>query len=257
MIDTHAHLDCDDYAADRAEVIARCREAGIEAIGLPGVDYPTSVGVVELARQYKGYLYPMVGIHPEEVKDDYLAQLDSIRPLVDLPEVVAIGEVGLDYYFTREREREQLDAFERQIIWSCESGKPLMLHVRKAQNEALRLLRRYEKDLPGGVFHCFSGNAIEARQVLQLEKFSLGIGGILTFKKSTLPATLAEAVPLDRIVLETDAPWLAPVPVRGTRNDSSRVPYIAARLAEIYGVTVAEISEQTDRNARRIFGYGQ
>lgn len=257
LIDTHAHLDGTEYDQDREAVIAHAREAGIAAVFLPAIDLPSSLRVLELSRQHPGYLFPMLGLHPEEVRADYkevLSQLEQQLHAAQPTPYIAIGEVGLDYYWSREFEHEQLAAFEEQVQWSVETRLPLMIHCRKAQNEMVRLLRHYEKELPGGVFHCFTGNEKEATELLQFDGFVLGIGGVLTFKKSNLPATLASTVPIDRIVLETDAPYMAPVPMRGQRNESAYVLHVASKLAESYGVTLQEIAKRTDENVRRIFG---
>jgi TatD DNase family protein len=160
----------------------------------------------------------------------------------------------LDFYWSREFEHEQLLAFEEQVRWSVELQLPLMIHCRKAQNELLHILNRYKDDLPGGVFHCFTGNDIEARELLSFDRFVLGIGGVLTFKKSKLPETLSTTVPLDRIVLETDAPYMAPVPMRGQRNEPAFVAHVCRRLAEAYGVSEEEINLQTNANAARVLG---
>ena len=168
--------------------------------------------------------------------------------------ICAIGEVGLDYYWSREFEKEQLIAFEEQVKWSIETQLPLMIHCRKAQNEMVKIIRRYEKELPGGVFHCFTGNQIEATELLQFDKFVLGIGGVSTFKKSHLAEDLAAVVPMNRIVLETDAPYMAPAPHRGERNESSFIPYIIEKLAFAYGVSNEELAETTTKTAKEVFG---
>ena len=167
---------------------------------------------------------------------------------------IAIGEVGLDYYWSREFEQEQLEAFEEQVRWAVEWQLPLMIHCRKAQNEMVAIIKKYAKDLVGGVFHCFTGNEQEARQLLEFPQFVLGIGGVLTFKKSHLPETLAAVVPLNRLVLETDAPYMAPVPMRGQRNESAFVRHVITRLAEAFGVSEDEICERTNENVARVFG---
>jgi TatD DNase family protein len=166
---------------------------------------------------------------------------------------IAIGEVGLDYYWSREFEKEQLQAFEEQVKWSVETQLPLMIHCRKGQNEMVTILKKYEKDLPGGVFHCFTGNQKEAEQLLQFDKFVLGVGGVLTFKSSHLREDLPAVVPLERIVLETDSPYMAPVPHRGERNESSFVKLVLEKLAEVYGVSEETVAEITENNVRRIF----
>ena len=252
MIDTHCHLDGEEFREDLEAVIARAREAGVVAIGVPGIDLKSCETIPVLCSQYPGYCYPMLGLHPEEVRSDWREVLKAIYP--SLQGCVAIGEVGLDFYWSREFEREQLEAFEEQVRWSVELQLPLMIHCRKAQNELLYILKRYKDDLPGGVFHCFTGNEIEARELLSFDRFVLGIGGVLTFKKSKLPETLAQAVPLSRIVLETDAPYMAPVPMRGQRNEPAFVAHVRRRLAEVYGVSEEEVSAATNANVARVFG---
>ena len=262
FIDTHAHLDGEEFDQDRQEVMERARQAGCAAIFLPAIDLATSQRILNLCRQYPDFLYPMVGLHPEEVKADWPEQLNAIKALLPATTggsalstpLIAIGEVGLDYYWSREFEKEQLEAFEQQVQWSVDSRLPLMIHCRKAQNEMVRLLRHYERELPGGVFHCFTGNEHEAEELLQFDRFVLGIGGVLTFKKSHLPETLSAVVPLDRIVLETDAPYMAPVPNRGKRNESAYVRLVLSRLAEAYGVSEEEVAKTTNRNVERVFG---
>ena len=259
FIDTHCHLDGEEFAGDLEAVVARAREAGVGAIGVPGIDQRSAETVTALCRRYPGYCYPMFGLHPEEVKTDWETVLDAIRKASEQAQgeatavrPIAVGEVGLDFYWSREFEREQLLAFEAQVKWSVETGLPLMIHCRKAQNELVAILKRYQDQLPGGVFHCFTGNALEAKELLQFERFVLGIGGVLTFKKSHLPEVLPEAVPLDRIVLETDAPYMAPVPMRGQRNEPAFVAHVLRRLAEAYGVAEEEVAAMTNANCQKI-----
>ena len=287
-IDTHCHLDGEEFNNDRDAVVQRAREAGCGAIFLPAIDLLSCHTVLETCRQYPGYCYPMLGLHPEEVRADWRDQLSEIRKCLNTSltshlapltsPVIAIGEVGLDFYWSREFEQEQLLAFEEQVRWSIELRLPLMIHCRKAQNEMVSILKRYKDQLPGGVFHCFTGNAQEARQLLEFDRVVLGIGGVLTFKKSNLPATLAptvvsgsaadgdisaptvvsgsaaDGVPLERLVLETDAPYMAPVPMRGQRNESAYIRHVITRLAEAYHVTEDDICRQTTANVRRVFG---
>ena len=280
MIDTHAHLDGPEYNDDRAEMMQRAKDAGVSKVFIPAIDLPSVQTVTDTCRQYPGYAYPMIGLHPEEVKADYRNVLAQMKQLLTdslaanqtppLGEVgrgptplgeagrglrfIAIGEVGLDYYWSREFEKEQIEAFEEQVRWSIETRLPLMIHCRKAQNEMVALLKKYADDLPGGVFHCFTGNEKEAQDLLQFPRFVLGIGGVLTFKKSHLPEVLPQVVPLERIVLETDSPYMAPVPMRGKRNESAYVKFVQQRLAECYQTTEEHISEVTDTNVTRIFG---
>ena len=203
----------------------------------------------------------MAGLHPEEVRADWREQLAAIKPFLSptLPHpsnaqpAIAIGEVGLDYYWSREFEKEQLEAFEEQVKWSVETRLPLMIHCRKAQNEMVRLLKRYAANLPGGVFHCFTGNAAEAAELLQFPNFVLGIGGVLTFKKSHLPEVLPAVVPVNRIVLETDSPYMAPVPLRGQRNEPAFVVHVLRRLAQAYGLSEEEMEAQTNATVAQVF----
>ena len=252
-IDTHCHLDGEEFHDDLDAVVQRAREAGCTKILVPAIDLPSCQTVMEVCRRFPGYAYPMLGLHPEEVKSNWQEVLSSINCQLSTVNSLAIGEVGLDFYWSREFEKEQLEAFEEQVRWSVETRLPLMIHCRKAQNEMVNILKRYARNLPGGVFHCFTGNEIEARQLLEFENFVLGIGGVLTFKKSHLPDVLPACVPLDRIVLETDAPYMAPVPMRGQRNEPAFIPHVITRMAEAYGVTEEEICRQTNENVARIF----
>lgn len=257
FIDTHIHLDGEEFAPDIDQVVERARDAGVQKMFLPAIDVKSCHTVLTTCRRYPDICYPMLGLHPEEVRADWRNSLEQIKEIMlssPLPsEVIAIGEVGLDYYWSREFEKEQLEAFEEQVRWSVETRLPLMIHCRKAQNELVAILRRYKDDLPGGVFHCFTGNDIEARQLLEFPNFVLGIGGVLTFKKSHLPEVLPANVPLNRIVLETDAPYMAPVPMRGQRNESAFITYVIEKLAESYGVGTEVVCEQTNENVSRIF----
>ena len=255
MIDTHTHIDGEEFAEDRALAVQRAKEAGVEKVFVPAIDLKSVSSVLQTCRQFSGYAYPMIGLHPEEVKADWRNQLAQMKPMLDEPghPFIAIGEVGLDYYWSREFEAEQLQAFEEQVEWAAEYDLPLMIHCRKAQNEMVHILKRHEKELArGGVFHCFTGNEKEAEQLLQFDNFVLGIGGVLTFKKSHLPEVLA-GIPTDRIVIETDSPYMAPVPMRGKRNESAYVAFVLKRIAEIYGISEDEADRRTTANALRIF----
>ncbi len=254
FIDTHCHLDGEEFAADRDAVVQRAREAGCARIFLPAIDAASCQTVLDVCRQYPDYCLPMLGLHPEEVRDDWRTQLAKISLLSHLSSLISIGEIGLDYYWSREFEQQQLEAFEEQVRWAVDMQLPLMIHCRKAQNELVAILKKYANDLPGGVFHCFTGNEQEARQLLEFPRFVLGIGGVSTFKKSHLLEVLPACVPLDRIVLETDAPYMAPVPMRGQRNEPSFIRHIITRLAQAYQVSEDTICRQTNENVERIFG---
>ena len=275
FIDTHTHIDGEEFKDDIDEVIARAKEAGAIQLLCPGINYDSIATMKAVCERFPDFIRPMIGLHPEDVKEDYKEVLKKMHEVLisDLSYSsdntnysppfrggvrgrvcwLAIGEVGLDYYWSREFEKEQLDAFEQQVQWSVETQLPLMIHCRKAQNEMVKIIRRYEKELPGGVFHCFTGNQHEAIELLQFEKFVLGIGGVSTFKKSHLAEDLAAVVPLNRIVLETDAPYMAPAPHRGERNESSFIPFIIEKLALAYGTSNEEIADTTTATAKRVF----
>jgi TatD DNase family protein len=268
-IDTHAHLNGDEFKDDLPEVIARAKNAGVAKIFLPAVDWPSVAGVLKVSEDYSGYVYPMIGLQPEEVKGDWKEVLEKMKDLLteslsteqsDISGLrhrcffIAIGECGLDFYWSREYEKEQLAAFEEQVKWSVETQLPLEIHCRKAQNELLHIMKPYEKELPGGVFHCFTGNQKEAEEYLRFSRFSLGIGGVSTFKSSHLRTDLPASVPLSRIVLETDSPYMAPVPHRGTRNESSFVIEVLKTLALSYDKSVEEVASVTNENVKRVFG---
>ena len=252
VIDTHTQVDAEEFDEDRAEAFARASEAGVGKVFLPAIDLKTTHAVLALSREYPGYAYPMIGLHPEEVKEDWKEQLAELRKM-QFSDFIAIGEIGLDYYWSREFEHEQLEAFEEQVKWSVDTRLPLMIHCRKAQNEMVHLLRQYQKDLPGGVFHCFTGNQKEAEELLSFDNFVLGIGGVSTFKSSHLREDLPAVVPMNRIVLETDSPYMAPVPYRGNRNESAFVVEVLKTLAKAYNVSEEEFAKQTNETVERVF----
>ena len=190
----------------------------------------------------------------EAILDEHLTAVDGLNGIKYKSDYIAIGEIGLDFYWSREFEKEQLEAFEKQVEWSCETGLPLMIHCRTAQNEMLHILRKWKDKLPGGVFHCFTGNQQEAKELLEYDNFVLGIGGVSTFKSSHLREDLPAAVPLERIVLETDSPYMAPVPYRGKRNESAFVVQVMKTLATAYGVSEEEVAKVTNQNVERVFG---
>jgi TatD DNase family protein len=267
FIDTHCHLDGEEYADDRDLVVERAKAAGVTKIFIPAIDLKSCQTVLDTCSRYPDYCFPMFGLHPEEVRADWREVLSAIHQLLIshlIPAAaptrslssftsLAIGEVGLDFYWSREFYDKQLFAFEEQVRWSVETRLPLMIHCRKAQNDLVTILKKYKDELPGGVFHCFTGNETEARELLQFENFVLGIGGVLTFKKSHLPEVLPAVVPLDRIVLETDAPYMAPVPHRGKRNEPAFVIEVLRRLAEAYRVSEEEVARVTSATVSRVF----
>lgn len=262
MIDTHSHIDGEEFRDDLSEVIQRAKEAGVDAIFIPGICLKDTPRIFSLCKKYKDILFPMIGLHPENIMDeDYNMVLNHMEHTLqdiyngnsDLPMPIAIGEVGLDFYWDDTKKAEQEEVFERQINWATKYDLPLMIHSRNAQKELVEIMNHYKQDNLRGVFHCFTGTVEEAKELLAFEGFMLGIGGACTFKKSTLPEVLKESVPLNRIVLETDAPYLTPVPYRGKRNESAYLRFVIDKLADIYNVSNADVELKTTENVSKVF----
>lgn len=265
FIDTHTHIYGEEFAADRHEVVSRAVEAGAMRLLLPNVDEQSIEPMLSLCREFPGLCLPMMGLQPEELPADPWPLVERMERMLrdnlsmeaasaDAPRYVAVGEVGLDYYWDASRREEQIAVFRREVEWAAELKLPLVIHCRSAHRDLCDVLQPYRDSLSGGIFHCFGGTADEARELLSFPGFFLGIGGVVTFKKSTLPDVLREVVPLDRVVVETDAPYLTPVPYRGKRNEPAYIPHILEKLAAVYGVTPDEAAMQTTRNARTLFG---
>ena len=251
MIDTHSHIYGPEFDDDRAEVLQRARLAGGGKVLLPNINEESIARMLQVAKEYPDMCYPMMGLHPEDVKEDWAQVLDRME--MQLDGMIAVGEVGLDFYWDTTFRKEQIEAFERQICWAVERNLPLVIHMRKAEQELLEVMERHKSDALRGVFHCFGGSKETASRMLKHEGFVLGIGGVVTFKNSRLAETLRH-VPLDRIVLETDAPYLAPVPYRGKRNEPSYVAHVARFLSDIYNVSEEEVNDVTNLAVKRVFG---
>ena len=251
MIDTHSHIYGPEFDDDRAEVLQRARLAGVDKVLLPNINEESIARMLQVAKEYPDMCYPMMGLHPEDVKEDWAQVLDRME--MQLDDMIAVGEVGLDFYWDTTFRKEQIEAFERQICWAVERNLPLVIHMRKAEQELLEVMERHKSDGLRGVFHCFGGSKETASRMLKHEGFVLGIGGVVTFKNSRLAETLRH-VPLDRIVLETDAPYLAPVPYRGKRNEPSYVAHVARFLSDIYNVSEEEVNDVTNLAVKRVFG---
>lgn len=255
MIDTHSHIYEPEFDADREDVVQRAREAGVEYILLPNINAGSIAPMLELCRRHPGYCYPMLGLHPEDVVPaTYQQVLADMEKLLEDPchPYIAVGEVGLDYYWDQSNAREQEVAFRTQIEWAIRYHLPLMIHSRSAHRQLVAAMTEYKEEALTGVFHCFGGTKEEALELLQFPGFALGIGGVLTYKKCTLPEALT-TVPLERIVLETDSPYLAPVPHRGKRNESAFVVEVLRKVAAIYNVSEEQAEFVTNSSAKRIF----
>ena len=254
MIDTHSHIYEPVFRADREDVIMRAKQAGVELILLPNINAESIEQMLDLCYRYPDYCFPMMGLHPTDIEEDYKQVLVDMEALLKAPDhpYIAIGEVGLDYYWDKSKAKEQEETFRVQIEWAIKYHLPLMIHSRSAHRQLVTAISEYKGEEISGVFHCFGGTTDEALELLQFPGFALGIGGVVTYKNSPLPETLA-SVPLERIVLETDSPYLAPVPYRGKRNESSYVAEVLQKVAQIYNVSEKQAESVTNNNARRIF----
>lgn len=279
MIDTHCHIDEEAFEPDREEVIARQQQSGVQAMIVPGVNVASINSVMEVCHAHPGYCYPALGLHPEDVKDDWREQLATVEAAIRAhrDELVAIGEIGLDYYWDKTFKEEQKEVLRRQLLLARELNLPVILHNREATEDILSIVNTIANDQSPmtndqspitnnqlrGVFHCYSGSKETAEIILKMG-FYLGIGGVLTFKNSKLSETLRElnqseiknqqSEILNRLLLETDAPYMAPTPHRGERNESRFMALVAERLAQVLNVSVDEIIEATSANARQLFG---
>ena len=269
MIDTHCHIDDPQYAEDLDAFLVSQREGGVEAILVPGVEAATTQDVLDVCAKYPRYLFPALGLHPENVKEDWREQLAAIKAAVDermsnspkgvpypiaerpIPYkgLIAIGEIGLDYHWDVTFKEQQHEALREQMRWAEQYHLPVMIHSRDATEDTLKILREFPS--VKGVMHCFSGSHEVAEQVVKMGYY-LGIGGVLTFKNCKLAEHLV-GIPLEALVLETDAPYMAPVPYRGKRNESRWMRYVAERLAQVYDCSVEHVIEQTTANAKALF----
>jgi len=270
MIDSHCHIDEQAYDVDRDELLLRQQQDGVEAIVIPGVDVRSMEAIFAVCRRWPGYCYPVLGLHPQEVAEDWQEQLGVLHEAMiahtrpGLPpgeRIVAIGEIGLDYHYTRDFNQAQHETFRRQLRWANELDLPVIIHSRDATADCLRIVREEIENAKSmnsqqptatqGVIHCFNGSVEVAQQWLDMGLY-LGIGGVLTFKNCRLAETL-EHVPLNRLLLETDGPYLAPTPFRGQRNEPRYIRLVAERLAEVYRCDADEVIRVTSANSRKLF----
>ena len=258
MIDTHSHIFSEEFRDDLPEVIDRAREVGVTHIFMPNIDDSSVDAMLGVCRQYPGYCFPMLGFHPTSVDGD--TSIYKVREMKKLlmpgHPYIAIGEVGMDLYWDKSWLKQQQQILDEQIQWALEWNLPLVIHCREAFPQLFEVLRPYRNSSLKGVFHSFTGTADEAAELLEYEHFLIGINGVVTFKKSTLPEALA-GVPLSKLVLETDAPYLAPVPFRGKRNEPSYVKRVALKLAELYEVENGEVERKTAENALKLFNFSE
>lgn len=254
LIDSHSHLFLEEFAEDLPQVMARAREAGVTHIFMPNIDSATIEPMLRVCREYKGYCYPMIGLHPTSVDADYEKELETVARELALPnEYVAVGEVGMDLYWDKTFLKEQQVVLDRQIGWALEYGLPIVIHCREAFDYIYNVLKPYQSTSLKGIFHSFTGTAQEACRIMEFPGFMIGINGVVTFKKSSLPEVLKN-IPLERIVLETDSPYLTPVPNRGKRNESAYVKDTLMKVAEVYGSSPENVAQVTSDGALKVFG---
>lgn len=249
IFDTHAHYDDEAFDLDRDTLLTSLKSKGVGYVIDCGCDVASSEKAIELSEKYD-FIYAAVGIHPHEAEGAKDGDLEIIKRLTEHGKVVAIGEIGLDYHYDFSPRELQKEYFEKQIILANELDMPIIVHDREAHEDTMQLLRKYK---PKGVLHCFSGSVETAKEIISLGMY-IGLGGAVTFKNAKKPIEVAEYLPLDRLLLETDAPYMSPVPYRGKRNDSSLIPYTAIRIAEAKGMEAQAVVNAACENAKRLFG---
>lgn len=251
LIDTHAHLYLDQFDEDRDDVIRRALEAGVEKILLPNIERATYDSMMLLKEQHPKAIYTMVGLHPCSVKERYEEEIHFVEQRLSDGGHIAVGEIGLDYYWDTSFKKEQQKAFRAQLNWAKDLDLPVAIHCRESMEDILFILADEQDGRLKGVLHCFTGTADEGKQLIDLG-MHIGLGGVITFKKGGMEKVLPE-LPLDWMLLETDSPFLTPAPNRGKRNESSYIPFIADRLADILGLSAEQVAQQTTSNAEALF----
>lgn len=252
FIDTHIHLYDAEFEKDLSGVMERAAALGISRFILPAIDKSCHGQMMEFARHFPGKAFPAIGLHPTSVKEDWEEELSFVFDNIDSDKFYAVGEIGLDGYWSKEFINEQATVFEKQIELAVSRNLPVIIHARSASEEIFKVLERTKHLGVSGVFHAFSGSYESFQRISNLGNFKIGIGGVITFKNASL-AKVAEKIDLSNIILETDAPWLAPVPFRGKRNEPSYISLIAQKLAEVKGCSIEEVAERTTENAVKLF----
>lgn len=254
LIDTHSHLFLEEFSEDLPQVIERARSAGITHIFMPNIDSTTIDSMLSVCNAYKDYCFPMIGLHPTSVNADYEKELEIVaRELRSFNKYIAIGEVGMDLYWDKTFLKEQQIVLDKQINWALEYDLPVVIHCRDAFGYIYNVLEPYKNTSLKGVFHSFTGTDDEAARILEFSGFLIGINGVVTFKKSRLPEVLTK-IPLEKIVLETDSPYLTPVPNRGKRNESAYVKDTLMKVSDIYRMSPEAVGRVTSENALKVFG---
>ncbi|WP_019537752.1 TatD family hydrolase [Proteiniphilum acetatigenes] len=255
LIDTHAHLFVEEFKDDLSDVVIRAKEVGVEKVLLPNIDETSIVHLKQCVLDYPGFFYPMMGLHPTSVTGNWGKQLDIIYRELNSGDYIAVGEIGIDLYWDTSLREVQMHAFEEQLKWSIEKDLPVSIHFRNATEEVIQSIRRVGASSLKGVFHSFGGTKAELEAILELDNFLIGINGVVTFRNSGLSETLKHC-PFNRVVLETDSPYLAPVPYRGKRNESAYLLHVITQLAGIWNESQESVARITSRNARELFKLG-
>lgn len=251
MIETHAHLYDEQFDQDIDKVIVRAKDIGVEKVYMPNCDSTTIAPMMRLAEAQPGYCIPMMGIHPCYIKENFEEELAIAYDWLQKESFAAVGEIGLDYHWDTTYVPQQKEAFHRQIEWALEKDLPIVIHSRSATQDCIDIVKEHQNGKLRGIFHCFGDGLEVARQIIDLG-FLMGIGGVVTFKNSGLAAVVKE-IDLAHLVLETDAPYLAPVPFRGKRNESGYLSYVAEKIAELKGISIDEVVHTTSANAANLF----
>lgn len=251
IIDTHTHIYLNDFKDCLEEVIVRANAIGVNAFYLPAIDSETFEDIVALEKKYPSQCFAMTGLHPCSVKENYNSELNFVKTQLEARKFVAIGEIGLDFYWDRTFEKEQCEAFTMQMQWALDYDLPISIHTRNAMGETIEAVKPFAKKGLTGIFHCFGGSVESANEIIKMG-FYLGIGGVVTYKKSGLAETL-EHVDLNHLVLETDAPYLTPVPYRGKQNEPSYLKYVVQKIAEIKNTSIENVAKITTANANKIY----
>ena len=252
IIDSHCHLYLPEFQNDLDQVVSRAMEVGVQKFFLPNIDSSTIEPMLKVVEDYPDMCYPMMGLHPTSVKDNYKEELGIVEEELKSGKYVAIGEIGIDLYWDKTYFKEQVDAFERQIIWAKELNLPIVIHARDSFQEIFEAMDSLNDDSLKGIFHCFTGTFDDAKKIMSYGGFKMGIGGVVTFKNGGIDKFLNE-IPLQHLVVETDSPYLSPVPYRGKRNESAYLAEVLSKMADVYNLTINEIAEATSSNSLEIF----
>lgn len=253
IVDTHTHLYLPEFKNDIGDIIGRAEKEGVSCFYLPNIDSGVIADMIGLEEKYPGKCYAMMGLHPSSIKENSNDELSTVKQWLEKRKFAAVGEIGLDYYWDLTFKEQQIEAFKKQIDWALQYNLPIVIHSRNSLQDCINIVKQKQDGNLKGVFHCFSGNADEAKQIIELN-FLMGIGGVITYKNSGLAEVVAD-IDLKHLVLETDAPYLTPVPFRGKRNEPAYLKYVVDKIAALKNISADEVAEITTSNAKKLFGH--